>query len=69
MTDPRCPYCGRPVLGTFVSGYGGRYHPECCTFPPSLTRPPARFHAPPFPDLPPHREGTTCSARAPEELG
>jgi hypothetical protein len=32
--DPRCPYCGRPVLGVFIQGIDGRYHPEC-------TRPPA----------------------------
>ena len=31
--DPRCPYCGRAVLGTFVQGNEGRYHPEC-TQPP-----------------------------------
>lgn len=31
--DPRCPYCGRPVLGLFVRGGEGRYHPEC-TQPP-----------------------------------
>lgn len=31
--DPRCPHCGRPVLGTFVQGNEGRYHPAC-TNPP-----------------------------------
>lgn len=28
-TDPRCPYCGRPVLGAFMLGNEGRYHPAC----------------------------------------
>lgn len=27
--DPRCPYCGRPVIGAFVQGGEGRYHPAC----------------------------------------
>lgn len=31
--DPRCPYCGRPVIGSFVQGQEGRYHPAC-TQPP-----------------------------------
>lgn len=43
--DPRCPYCGRPVLSIYVQGNEGRYHPEC-------TRPPMD-HAPrPAPYLP-----------------
>ncbi len=37
--DPRCPYCGRPVIGTFVQGGEGKYHPEC-------TRPPQQDHGP-----------------------
>jgi len=41
--DPRCPYCGRAVLGTFVQGNEGRYHPEC-------TRPPD--HPPCVPVVP-----------------
>lgn len=31
--DPRCPYCGRPVIGAAVYGSEGAYHPEC-THPP-----------------------------------
>ena len=31
--DPRCPYCGRPVIGAAVYGSEGAYHPEC-TMPP-----------------------------------
>lgn len=39
--DPRCGYCGRPIVNTsriedfsyIVHGRGGSYHPEC-------TRPP-----------------------------
>ena len=36
--DPRCPFCHRPVVGTFVHGNEGRYHPEC-TRPPEALRP------------------------------
>lgn len=35
-TDPRCPYCGRPVLGAFVQGSEGRYH-RACIEPPVST--------------------------------
>jgi hypothetical protein len=28
-TDPICPHCGRPVIGVFVQGKVGRYHPAC----------------------------------------
>lgn len=31
--DPRCPYCGRPVIGSYVQGLEGKYHPQC-TQPP-----------------------------------
>lgn len=27
--DPRCPHCGRPVLGIYLEGVEGRYHPSC----------------------------------------
>ena len=32
-SDPRCPFCGRPVIGNGIVGNEGTYHPEC-------TRPP-----------------------------
>lgn len=32
--DPRCPYCGRPVIGAFVAGNEGWYHPACVQPPP-----------------------------------
>jgi hypothetical protein len=34
--DPRCGYCGRPILGPTVYGNSGAYHPDC-TRPPKLT--------------------------------
>ena len=43
--DWRCPYCGRPVLGIFVQGVEGRYHPEC-TRPPDY--PPFVVPVPPW---------------------
>lgn len=37
-TDPRCPYCGRPVVtGDYVQGKEGKYH-SACTEPPTLDR-------------------------------
>lgn len=45
--DPRCPYCGRPVLGTFVSGVEGRYH-LACTQPPADLSPFLPNIIPPF---------------------
>ena len=45
--DPRCPYCGRPVIGISVQGNEGSYHPEC-------TRPPMDG-APYLPQLPTDR--------------
>jgi hypothetical protein len=36
--DPRCPHCGRAVLGAFIQGAEGRYHPAC-TQPPMDLRP------------------------------
>lgn len=27
--DPRCPHCGKPVLGVFVQGNEGKYHLAC----------------------------------------
>lgn len=32
--DPRCPFCGRPVIGMAIYGQEGAYHPAC-TQPPS----------------------------------
>lgn len=40
--DPRCPYCGRPVIGEHITGLEGHYHPECVRPP----QPPLPF---PFP--------------------
>jgi hypothetical protein len=34
--DPRCPYCHRPVLGTYVAGKEGRYHPRCVEPPATV---------------------------------
>lgn len=33
-TDPHCAYCGRPIVGPFVQGNAGPYHPAC-TQPPT----------------------------------
>ena len=34
-TTPVCFFCGRPIIGSMVSGLGGEtYHPEC-TYAPS----------------------------------
>lgn len=32
--DPRCAYCGRPVLGVQIYGNDGVYHPACVQPPP-----------------------------------
>ncbi len=45
--DPRCPYCGRPVIGTFVQGNQGHYHPEC-TRPPLADAPTTPRIGPPW---------------------
>jgi len=43
--DPRCPHCGRPVVGVFVPGNEGHYHPEC-------VRPPVSVPVPVHPSVP-----------------
>lgn len=43
--DPRCPYCGRPVLEEGIVGVEGRYHLECARPP----RPPVPADWPGFP--------------------
>lgn len=34
--DPRCSYCGRPVLGASIYGTEGIYHPECTRGPEGI---------------------------------
>ena len=33
MKDPRCPQCGRAVVGGGIIGLEGTYHPECAQSP------------------------------------
>ena len=38
IKDPRCPECGRAVLGEFVQGAEGRYHLVCAQPPAPVFR-------------------------------
>ncbi len=43
IADPRCPLCGRAVIGEKVVGMEGSYHPEC-TKPAPPVVPPSPFY-------------------------
>lgn len=60
--DPRCPYCGRAVLGMFVQGVEGRYH-LACTQPPAELTPFLPNIIPSFPVVPTYPQPqVTCDA-------
>lgn len=63
--DHRCPYCGRPVLGVFVPGNEGRYHPAC-TQPPLALPVVAPWQPPELPDFTPK---ITCGSVVPLTVG
>ena len=41
--DPRCPQCGRAVIGLFIQGLEGKYHPACTQPPIDLSPHPSPY--------------------------
>lgn len=59
-SDPRCPHCGKPVIGAFVQGCEGSYHPAC-TQPDIQVQPWPWFGInPPWPFYVPPTFQVTC---------